>query len=185
MDDVFTVLAADHERIFALSNRLTGGASVPQAGPKERKAVAGELVMELSRHEAVEEMLFWPVVRDRADDGAELCAVALEQETTGKRMLNELARTSPGNEEFDTLTHSVAAMLREHISYEQNIVWPRLRLRLSGEEARRLGDQIQRAKRRAPARPHPHVPPRPDLLKRIGPAAALLDKARDAMIRHS
>ena len=24
-----------------------------------------ELVMELSRHEAVEEMLFWPVVRER------------------------------------------------------------------------------------------------------------------------
>ncbi len=184
MGDVFTVLAADHDRIFAMSNRLTGGAAVPQAGPKERKAVAGELVMELSRHEAVEEMVFWPVVRDRADDGQELCAVALEQETTGKRMLSELALTSPGNEEFDTLTHSVAALLREHISYEQNIVWPQLRLRLSKEEASRLGAEIQRARRHAPTRPHPHVPPRPGLLKVVAPAAAVLDRARNAVLRH-
>ncbi|HWG01997.1 MAG TPA: hemerythrin domain-containing protein [Trebonia sp.] len=183
MADVFTVLAADHDRIFALSNRLTGGNSEPHAGPKVRKAIAGELVMELSRHEVAEEIVFWPAVRDRANDGAELCAVALEQEATGKRLLNELAKTSAGNEEFDTLTHRVAAMLREHISYEQNIVWPRLRLKLSQEEVARLGAQIAAAKRRAPTRPHPHVPARPDLLKTIGPAAAVVDMARNAMLR--
>lgn len=109
--------------------------------------------------------------------------VALEQEAAGKRLLNELVKTSPGNEEFDTLTHSVAAMLREHISYEQNIVWPRLRLRLSQEEARQLGTHIAQAKRRAPTRPHPHIPAQPELLKKIAPAAALLDIARNAMVR--
>ncbi len=183
MDDVFTVLAADHERILALSGRLTGRAEPAPAGPRERKAVADELVMELSQHEVAEEMLLWPVVRANAEDGQELCATGLEQEAAGKRLLNELVKTSPGNEEFDTLTHSVAAMLREHISYEQNIVWPRLRLKLSQEEARRLGAEIAQAKRRAPARPHPHVPARPELLKRLAPAAAVLDRARNAMVR--
>lgn len=183
MGDVFTVLAADHKRILALSGRLTGGAGEPRDTPKKRKAIADELVVELSRHEVVEEMLLWPAVRDRADGGAELCAVALEQEATGKRLLNELVKTSAGNEEFDTLTHRVAAMLREHISYEQNIVWPKLRLRLSAEEAAALGGQVERAKRRAPTRPHPHVPPNPGLLRRAGPAAALLDRARNAIVR--
>ena len=183
MDDVFTVLAADHERILALSGRLTDGAAPTPPEPKQRKAIADELVMELSQHEVAEEMLLWPAVRDRADDGEELCATALEQEATGKRLLNELVKTSPDNEEFDTLTHSVAAMLRGHISYEQNIVWPRLRLKLSQEEASRLGVQIADAKRRAPTRPHPHVPAQPELLKKIAPAAAVLDKARNAMVR--
>jgi iron-sulfur cluster repair protein YtfE (RIC family) len=183
VDDVFTVLTADHDRILALSGRLTGGAAPTPAGPKERKAIADELVMELSRHEVAEEMLLWPAVRDRADDGQELCATALEQEAKGKRLLNELVKTSPDNEEFHTLTHSVAAMLREHISYEQNIVWPRLRLKLSQEEARQLGTRIAQAKRRAPARPHPHVPARPGLLKKVAPAAAVLDMARNALVR--
>jgi iron-sulfur cluster repair protein YtfE (RIC family) len=184
VNDVFTVLAADHERILALSGRLTGGAALAPTVPRERKAIADELVAELSRHEVAEEMLLWPAVRDRADDGRELCATALEQEARGKRLLNELVKTSPGNAEFATLTHSVAAMLREHISYEQNIVWPRLRLKLSQEEARQLGSQIAQARRRAPARPHPHVPARPGLLKKVSPAAAVLDRARNALVRH-
>ena len=183
MADVFSVLAADHERIFGLVNQLTGGSALPSGSPKERKAIADRLVMELSRHEVAEEMLFWPAVRERAEDGAHMSQVALEQESNGKRLLNELAHVTPDNEEFDTLAHTVAGMLREHISYEQNIVWPKLRLRLSTEEAARLGEDIERTERKAPTRPHPHIPPDPGLLKKIGPATAVLDKARNAVIR--
>jgi hemerythrin-like domain-containing protein len=181
--DVFAVLTADHDRILALSNQLTGGPAVPPDEPEERKAIAGELVEMLSRHEVIEEMLFWPAVREHADDGDQMSQVALEQEKTGKRMLNELVHTSPGNEEFDTLTQALAGLLREHISYEQNIVWPKLRLRLSEEEAHRLGEDLQRASHTAPTRPHPHVPPDPRLLRTAAPAMALLDKARNAVIR--
>jgi iron-sulfur cluster repair protein YtfE (RIC family) len=183
MADVFSVLAADHDRILALSDRLTGPSRVPRDQPGERKAIADQLVMELSRHEAAEEMLLWPAVRERADEGEQMCEIALDQERVGKRVLNELVHTSPGNEEFGALTHTVAAELREHISYEQNIVWPRLRLRLTDEEARRLGAEIERAERLAPTRPHPHVPPNPKLLRTLAPVAAVLDRARNAVIR--
>lgn len=183
MTDLFSVLGADHERIFGLSNTLTGGASVPSVSPKERKAVADKLVEELSRHEAVEEMLLWPAVKERAEGGARMNQVALEQEANGKRLLNALAHITPDNEEFDTIVHTIAGVLREHISYEQNIVWPKLRLTLTAEEAGRLGSEAEKAKRRAPTRPHPHVPPDPALLKALAPAAAVIDKVRNAMIR--
>lgn len=183
MADVFSVLAADHDRILTLSDRLTGASSVPPDEPKKRKAIADELVMELSRHEVAEEMLLWPAVRERVDDGAQICQTALDQEKTSKRVLNELVHTKPGNEEFDTLVNTVAAGLREHISYEQNIVWPKLRLRLSQSEALGLGAEIERARRRAPTRPHPHVPPDPGLLRKVGPAAAALDRMRNAFVR--
>lgn len=182
MADLFSVLAADHERIFALAARLTG-AGVPPDEPRQRKAIADELVMELSRHEVAEEMLLWPAVRERVDDGAQICATALEQERTAKRLLSELVHVAPGNDEFDTLAGTVAARLRAHIPYEENIVWPRLRLRLTDAEARQLGTQIGRARRRAPTRPHPHVPPSPVLLRNLAPVAAVLDKARNAFVR--
>ncbi len=54
---------------------------------------------------------------------------------------------------FDTLANTAAANLREHISYEQNIVWPKLRLRLSDEEACRLGDELDRARQTRPPGP--------------------------------
>jgi hypothetical protein len=112
--------------------------------------------------------------------------VALDQETVGKRVLNELVHVSPGkhgNEEFDSLIHTVASHLREHITYEQNVIWPKLQLRLSGTESAELGAKLERVERTAPVRPHPHVPPDPRLLKTVGPAAALLDRARNALYR--
>jgi hypothetical protein len=181
--DLFAVLAADHDRIFALSNRITGASALPPDEPGQRKAVADELVMELSRHEVVEEMLLWPAVRDQVDDGAQICATALEQEHYGKRALNELAHVRAGNQEFDDLANTVAAHLREHISYEQNIVWPKLRLKLTESEADRLGAEAERAERVAPTRPHPHVPADPRLLKTIAPVAAALDRARNLFVR--
>jgi hemerythrin superfamily protein len=183
MPDLFDVLTAAHDRIFTLVTELTGGSADPIAGPKGRKAIADRLVRELSRHEVAEEIVFWPLVRGRVDDGESMALVALDQEKTGKRMLNELVHTSPGNDEFSMLTHSVAAHLREHITYEQNVVWPKLRLRLDGAERRALGEKLEQLERRSPTRPHPHVPADPSLLKTVGPAAALLDRARNVFYR--
>jgi hemerythrin-like domain-containing protein len=183
MADLFDLLSEDHDRILGLLRELTGGASEPAAGPKQRKAIADRLVQELSRHEAAEEIVFWPLVRDRLDDGESMAGVALGQEGTGKRMLNELVHVSPRSEEFDTLTHSVAGHLREHVTYEQNVVWPKLQLRLTSEESAGLGERLERARRWAPTRPHPHVPADPRLLRAVAPAAAVLDRARNIVIR--
>jgi hypothetical protein len=65
MGDVFSLLGAEHERILALSRELTGGTPAASAAPAERRAIAAHLVAELSRHEAAEEMAFWPLVRER------------------------------------------------------------------------------------------------------------------------
>ena len=183
MADLFGVLAQTHDRIFWLAHELAGSAPDPPATPKERKAIAAELVAELSRHEAAEEMIFWPLVRERVTDGEPMIEVALGQEQAGKRVLNELAHVSPGSEEFSSLTHAVAAHLREHITYEQNVVWPKLQLCLTETECAELGERFARAQRLAPARPHPHVPPGPALLKAVGPAVALLDRARNVFYR--
>lgn len=183
MADLFSALSADHDRILALVAELTGGSAEPAAGPKQRKRIAGHLVEELSRHEVAEEIVFWPLVRERLEDGEPMIEVALDQESAGKRTLNELVHVSPGNEEFDTLAHTVAAHLREHITYEQNVVWPKLELKLTRQEREELGGKFERAERLAPVRPHPHMPADPRLLKTVGPAAAVLDRARNVLRR--
>jgi hypothetical protein len=44
--------------------------------------------------------------------------------------------------------------------------------------------EAEQAERRAPTRPHPHLPPDPRLLRAVAPAAARLDRARNAVTRH-
>jgi hypothetical protein len=60
-------------------------------------------------------------------------------------------------------------------------VWPKLRLRLSDDEARQAGEALDRARAAAPTRPHPHTPPDPRLLRIVGPAIAAADRARDVL----
>lgn len=68
---------------------------------------------------------------------------------------------------------------RAHITYEETHAWPLLRAAITGEEAQSLGDEITKAKKLAPTRPHPHVPPEPGAVKTVGPLAGVADKLRD------
>jgi hemerythrin superfamily protein len=181
MTDVFSSLAADHKRIFQLINELTGGAGMPSGRPAERKRTAERLVIEESRHEAAEEAVYWPLVRDRVEGGAALALAAQTQEQGAKRLLNELDHISPRNDEFASVISLIASAVRDHITFEESQVWPKLRLGLPDDEARRAGEALDRARAAAPTRPHPHTPPDPRLLRIVGPAIVAADRARDVL----
>jgi hypothetical protein len=185
MANVFTVLSRDHEEVKRmLSEFQTGPTAATGASDDElllRKKMAQTLVIEESKHEAVEEMYFWPTVRDRLPGGNELADQAISQEQDGKEVLARLDKADPGDGEFETLLTEFIAAGREHIAFEETRVWPGLREALTEAQAAELGDKIEQAKKTAPTRPHPNTPPAPGVLKTAGPVAAATDKARDAM----
>lgn len=185
MPDVFTVLGRDHAEVKQTLDQLerglsrAGGASTPQL--KERKKLVQALVIAESKHEAVEEEHFWPVVRDLSGDGATLADQGTHQEQEAKVILDRLDKLDPADDDFELLVSAIIRDGRSHIAYEEERVWPRLRDSLSQSGADKLGMKLVQAKDTAPTRPHPNVPPRPGLLKAGGPAAALADRLRDAI----
>lgn len=176
MADVFSVLERDHQEVKSMLTQLESG----PAGGGERKKLAERLVIEESKHEAVEEMYFWPAVRSHVDGGEELSEEAISQEQAGKRILDQLDKAEAGSAEFEQLVTRFAAAGREHIAFEEEQVWPQLRAVLPPVDAEQLGAQLAQAKASAPTRPHPHTPPHPAALKAAGPAVAAADKFRDA-----
>src|SRR5579875_3221102 len=125
VSDVFEVLKADHTKVQATIGRLTG----PAAGQRpvaEVREDAEALVMEESRHEAAEEMYFWPAVREKVSGGDQLADEALRQEDEGKRVLDELRKAAPGDGRFEELVTTFAAAGRAHIAFEEEQVWPKL-----------------------------------------------------------
>lgn len=177
MADVFAVLMADHLEVKEMLTQLES----PGSGGKDRAKLAERLVMEESKHEAVEEMYFWPSVRENVAGGDQLADKALEQEDEGKDVLDQLRKASAGEPEFERLVTVFARAGREHIAYEEEQVWPKLRAVLSPEECEELGDKIEQAKKAAPTRPHPNAPDSPGALKSAGVAAAVTDRVRDAV----
>jgi hemerythrin superfamily protein len=146
-----------------------------------RKKMVEELVIEESKHEAAEEMYFWPAVRERLPNGNELADHAIGQEQQGKQILDLLDRLDASQPEFEEVLAMFVKAGREHIAYEETVVWPPLAAALSAQDAAELGSKIEQAKKTAPTRPHPNTPPKPGVLKGAGPAVGVMDRLRDAV----
>jgi hemerythrin-like domain-containing protein len=182
MPSVFDVLASDHEQVKRLLSQFETAAasSANDSLLASRKKMAETLIIEESKHEAVEEMYFWPTVRKLLPDGDQLADQAISQEQEGKEILAKLDKLDADNPEFDGLLTEFIKAAREHIAFEETQVWPALRAVITDTESADLGDKLAEGKKTAPTRPHPHTPPSPTVLKTAGPAAAAADRARDA-----
>jgi len=192
MPNVFEVLRQDHDEVKAMLVRLEAGpsASLGATGEQieQRKRLVDELIIEESRHEAAEQQYFWPMVRALGPEGDRLADEAIDQETHGEAVLNELDKLSPDDARFEQVLAAFISDARAHIAFEEAHVWPLLGAALSVEQAGELGDKITQAKKMAPTRPHPTVPATDGAQKTAGPLAGAADKIRDAVTgrgRHS
>jgi hemerythrin-like domain-containing protein len=185
MDTVFDVLANDHAEVRnMLAELMTGPTLATGASEDElmlRKRMTEQLVIAESAHEAVEEMFFWPAVRERVADGGALADEAAVQEQTAKEVLNRLDKLEASEATFEDLLGMFIPAALQHIEFEEIRVWPALSTQLSVAEAEELGGQIIVAKQAAPTRPHPRVPGTPGVQKTVGPLAGIADQIRDAM----
>lgn len=184
MPNVFDVLRKDHEDVKRVLAELETGLSRDPHDADHMKLLENlveQLIIEESKHEAVEEEYFWPAVREKLPDGDKLADEAVEQEQSAKYVLNDLVGLSAGKPEFADRVRAFIKDGRSHISFEQNQVWPKMEETLSSKEAAELGEKIVQGKKIAPTRPHPHTPPKPGILKTAGPAVAAADRVRDTV----
>jgi hemerythrin-like domain-containing protein len=183
MTDAIEVLRHDHDEVKLILVELERGPVAATGADKNqlqlRKNMTEQLIIEESKHEAVEEEYFWPAVRKHIADGDKLADKAVGQEQEAKHVLNELDKLEPGDPEFEALLRQFIDAGRAHIEFEETQVWPALTAALSEQELQDLGAKLEQGKKIAPTRPHPNVPPVPGLLKTAGPAAAAADKLRD------
>jgi hemerythrin-like domain-containing protein len=165
MPDVFDVLGQDHEQVKQLLTEIEAGPTAASGAADDqlamRKKMANDLVTEEAKHEAVEEVFFWPAVRRRLPDGERLASTGTAQEEEAKGMLAKLDKADPDEPIFEQLLAEFIEAGREHIAFEETQVWPALRAALSKREAAELGDKLEQGKAIAPTRPHPRKRPAP------------------------
>lgn len=185
-DDVAAVLTRSHDEVMALLRELEavlgpGGARTPDALAR-RASLVDAIVLRLSAHEAAEELIFWPAVRDSLLAGESVARVAREQEREAKEVLHDLGRTSPDEDRFDDLVSELDAVLRRHVAFEDSVLL-QLGEALAEEQRLSLGRRVAAAMVHGPTRPHPHAPSGAALLHLAAPAAGALDRLRDKMGR--
>ncbi len=178
--DALTFLRQDHKSVLGMLEVLDGAPTGEGAQRSGLKTMVTNLVIAESQHEAIEEQYFWPAVRRALDDGDELADRAVEQEQAGKRLLQQLEDGAPGEPEYTEALQRFVALGREHIAFEQEVVWPKFEAAVSHRELVDLGEKLERAKKIAPTRPHPDTPPSAAVLKTVGMVSATVDHVLDA-----
>jgi hemerythrin-like domain-containing protein len=179
--DAITFLRQDHKSVLGLLETLDDAPSGSGSQASGLETTVNTLIISESQHEAIEQQFFWPAVRKALEDGDALADKAIEQEQQGKKLLQQLEDGKPGEPAYHAALKQFVKAGREHIAYEQEMVWPQFEAAVSREQLEKLGEKLEQAKKIAPTRPHPDTPPNPAVLKTVGMGAAVVDHVRDAL----
>ncbi|MCU1679048.1 MAG: putative lipase, partial [Frankiales bacterium] len=111
---------------------------------------------ELSLHASAEVNTWYPALRDvgMGHDSDE----ALDEHQEMKEALVVLARTVPGEPEFERTLAKLLADVRHHVEDEENQILPQFREAVGPEKIAQLGKDFITSKRHAPTHPHPGGP---------------------------
>ncbi|GGX96420.1 hemerythrin domain-containing protein [Streptomyces anandii] len=175
--DVIHELTTDHrevEEIFAQIEALP-------TGDKRRKDLADQATIELVRHSIAEEMHLYPAVRRHLPDGDAIADREIQDHSEAERTMKDLEGCEADDPQFDQLMGRLMREIREHVTDEEQNLFPRLRQAASPEDLEKLGEKVRSAKKTAPTRPHPSAPDTPPANKLLAPGAGMVDRIRDAL----
>ncbi len=175
--DMVSVLVKDHQEMKEYFAELEAATDADT-----RRDVADKLTAEVARHSVAEEMYLYPAARKVLPNGDELVDEEIEEHAEVEKLLKAWESMSGDDPEFLPTFQKIKANLLHHIDEEEEAeLFPAMQEALSVEEQEKLGEQITRAKKLAPTRPHPSAPQEPPWNKVVGVPTGIIDRVRDLM----
>lgn len=139
-DQAVEMLKADHQRVHSLFE------DYETAGGEDRIAIAEKIMKELEVHAAIEEEIFYPAFREKADKhGQDMVTEALEEHQSVKTALKELKAMDPEDDAFDSTFLDMMHDVEHHVGEEEGEMLP-LAEEVLGDALEELGTEMQRRK---------------------------------------
>lgn len=174
-NDIIQELLSDHQQIKKMFSRLE------QAPPAKAREMFWELTNELVRHEVAEEEIVYPEVRKVVPNGERLAGARVKEQSKAEELLAKMEKAGTGANEFPSYLQQLQKAVLEHAEKEETLVFTPLGEALDSDRRHQLGSRYSKAKASAPTHPHPNAPDTPPGNMALGPIAALVDRAHDAM----
>lgn len=175
--DLIDAVQKDHDEVEALFERVASGTG------KRRENAFAKLRGELIRHEVAEEEIVRPLVRTCAGNGERIARARIREEHEAEELLKKMEKAEMGSAQWERMFERLRKAVLEHAEKEETIEHPRLRDGVDAKDLRRYGAAFQSAKKFAPTHPHPSTPNTALANMTVGPVAALVDRARDAVTK--
>jgi len=172
--DVVTFLEEQHDQIEA------GFELVLNSVGDERRNAFVALRRLLAVHETAEEEVVHPAARRALPDGDVVVEARLQEENEAKQVLAELEDLDVDSAEFGRQFALLQSAVIAHAKAEEENEFERLADILDQGRLEQMRKAVDFAERMAPTRPHPGVESATANML-VGPFAAMLDRARDAL----
>lgn len=176
--EVVNFLVEQHERIKTLFDD-----ALSTSGPDRDEAFL-QLRRLLAIHETAEETIVHPRARQELPGGRDVVEARLAEEHQAKTVLTELESLEIDTEAFTRKLEELRDAVVEHAEHEEHDEFSQLRQELTAAELERMTRTAKLAEAIAPTRPHAGTESR---LANVftGPFAAIVDRARDAVLGYS
>jgi hypothetical protein len=171
--DVITILLEQHRRIRELFTH------VKRAEGRRKQQAFDELRILLAAHETAEEMVLRPV--SCQDAGAAVAGARNQEEREATRMLSVLEAMGVFSADFDRTFSEFEQAVLDHAEREEQEEFPPVRARESRSTLVGMGAVLRAAEMTGPTHPHPSTAGSPVAQWMVGPWAAVIDRARDAI----
>ncbi len=131
------LLESQHREIEALFAEID-----LQKDPADKRAVFKQIADALAMHAAIEEMHFYPAVRDlRTED---ILLESMEEHLGIKRVIADLLRTGAAQETFDAKIKVLRDQVEHHVEEEEWDLFPKVERIFNHDDLQLLAEAMQR-----------------------------------------
>lgn len=140
--DIFELIKGDHRKVESLFAEIENTKSA-----KKLDQCFKQLCQELTVHAQVEELTFYPTMRDN-EKTEELVDEAEEEHVEVKILLEQLKSLDSQSSEFKDKMSQLKQAVEHHVQEEENEVLPKVQKSMSEEQLSQLAAEFQEAQRK-------------------------------------
>ena len=144
--DAIRLLKNDHKEVEALFKELE---EISPTAKASRKKIFERIDEALTVHAKIEETIFYPAVKARANrdkEAKEEVLEAYEEHSNVKAMLKKLEETEPSDETYEAKLQVLHELVKHHVKEEEHVLFPEAKGLLEKEELEALGQELEEAK---------------------------------------
>jgi hemerythrin-like domain-containing protein len=147
--DALKLLKDDHDKVKKL---LEEGESTTERAVKTREELFAKIESELKVHEAIEEEVLYPALKEHAAT-KEIVLEAYEEHHVVDTIMGELEGVEPSDETWMAKFSVMKENLEHHITEEEDEMFPKVEQVFEDEELQALGTRMQERKDQLSAQP--------------------------------
>lgn len=120
-NDAISMLTAEHREVSTMFKQYE---ELGDRAKASKKKLADQICTALTLHAAVEEEIFYPALREKSKEAADLLDEALVEHAGAKDLIAQLQEMDPEDDLYDAKVKVLGEQIEHHVGEEEGEMFP-------------------------------------------------------------